>query len=310
MSYQNVAVLVPCYNEAKTIEGVISDFKRNLPECRVYVYDNNSTDGTKRIAEENGAYVRHERLQGKGNVVRRMFREIDADCYILVDGDMTYSAEDSPQMVRWILEEQADMVIGDRLSSTYFTENKRMFHNFGNKLVRKCVNVLFDADCTDVMTGYRAFSRNFVKTFPVTTSGFEIETEMSIHQADKNMAVKSIPISYKDRPEGSVSKLNTFSDGFKVLKTIAKMTAVYLPLLFWGMIAVFFMMTALVLFVPVFYEYCITGEVPRFPTLIASSFFGILAVQSFFTGVILKTLRHSEKQHFEYMLINMEDRRN
>ena len=218
-----VAVLIPCYNESKTIKKVVEDFKEVLPEAVIYVYDNNSSDNTAEIAEKAGAIVRHEYQQGKGNVIRRMFREIDAECYVMTDGDDTYPAEFAREMVDKVLDRHVDMVVGDRLSSTYFTENKRPFHNFGNTLVRKTINRLFKNDIKAIMTGYRAFSYQFVKTFPVLSKGFEIETEMSIHAVEKNMFVENVIIEYRDRPEGSESKLNTYSDGAKVLMTIARL---------------------------------------------------------------------------------------
>ena len=233
----SIAVLIPCYNESKTIEKVIRDYKAVLPEADIYVYDNNSSDGTDEIARAAGAIVRYERRQGKGNVIRSMFREIDADCYLMIDGDDTYPAENARDMVDKILNGGYDMVIGDRLSSTYFTENKRPFHNTGNVLVRKLVNLFFKGNVTDIMTGYRAFSRMFVKGFPILSKGFEIETEMTIHALDKNLALISVPVGYRDRPEGSVSKLNTFSDGFKVLKTIARLFKDYKPFMFFSIIA-------------------------------------------------------------------------
>ena len=232
-----IAVLVPCYNESATIKKVIQDFKSALPDAVIYVYDNNSSDGTAEIAEKAGAVVRHEYAQGKGNVIRRMFREIDAEVYIMADGDDTYPASAAPAMIEPVLERHVDMVIGDRLSSTYFTENKRPFHNFGNSLVRSTINTLFGTNIKDIMTGYRAFSYQFVKTFPVLSKGFEIETEMSIHAADKNLLMENVIVDYKDRPEGSVSKLNTYSDGFKVLGTILNLFSTYKPLRFFGIIA-------------------------------------------------------------------------
>ena len=232
-----IAVLIPCYNESLTIEKVIKDFRAALPESTIYVYDNNSTDNTAQIAEEAGAVVRKEYQQGKGNVIRRMFREIDAECYIMVDGDNTYPAECAPEMVQKVLDKNVDMVVGDRLSSTYFEENKRPFHNFGNSLVRKSINVLFHSDIKDIMTGYRAFSYQFVKSFPVLSGGFEIETEMSIHAIDKNLLIENVIIEYRDRPEGSESKLNTYSDGFKVLMTICRLFRNYRPMAFFGLIA-------------------------------------------------------------------------
>ena len=232
-----IAVLIPCYNESNTIEKVVTDYKKVLPDATIYVYDNNSTDNTGEIAEKAGAIVRQEYQQGKGNVIRRMFREIDAECYIMVDGDDTYPAECAPEMVEKVLERKADMVVGDRLSSTYYTENKRPFHNFGNTLVRKSINTLFKNDIKDIMTGYRAFSFQFVKTFPVLSKGFEIETEMSIHAVEKNMHVENVIIEYRDRPEGSESKLNTYSDGIKVLRTIFRLYRNYKPFGFFGICA-------------------------------------------------------------------------
>lgn len=237
MYNSKIAVLIPCYNESKTIEKVIKDYKNALPEADIYVYDNNSSDGTDEIAENAGAIVRYEYHQGKGNVIRTMFRDIDADCYLMIDGDDTYPAENARQMVELVIEKGVDMVIGDRLSSTYFTENKRPFHNFGNTIVRSSVNKLFGGNLTDIMTGYRAFSPLFVKSFPVISKGFEIETEMSIFALDKNLHVESVPVTYRDRPEGSESKLNTYSDGFKVLTTIMKLYKDYKPLPFFGFIA-------------------------------------------------------------------------
>ena len=232
-----IAVLIPCYNESKTIEKVVKDFKQVLPKATIYVYDNNSSDGTDEIARKAGAIVKYEYQQGKGNVIRRMFRDIDAECYIMTDGDDTYPAEFAPEMAKRVLEKKVDMVVGDRLSSTYFEENKRPFHNFGNSIVRKSINLLFKTDIKDIMTGYRAFSYQFVKTFPVLSKGFDIETEMSIHAADKNMFVDNVIIEYRDRPEGSESKLNTYSDGFKVLKTIARLYKNYKPMGFFGILS-------------------------------------------------------------------------
>ena len=263
-----IAVLIPCYNESKTIKKVVEDYKRILPEATIYVYDNNSSDGTDKIAREAGAVVRYEYQQGKGNVIRRMFREIDAECYIMTDGDDTYPVEPTPDMAKMVLEQGVDMVVGDRLSSTYFTENKRPFHNFGNSLVRKSINSLFKSDVKDIMTGLRAFSYGFVKTFPVISKGFEIETEMTIHAIDKNMFIKNVVVDYRDRVEGSVSKLNTFSDGFKVLKTIIRLFKDYKPLRFFTTIAFVLFVIALIFFVPVVGTYVSTGLVPNFPTLI------------------------------------------
>ena len=304
-----IAVLIPCYNESKTIEKVVTDWKKVLPDATIYVYNNNSTDNTAELAEAAGAVVRHEHQQGKGNVIRRMFREIDADCYIMIDGDDTYPAENGPEMVRLVLEEQADMVVGDRLSSTYFEENKRPFHNFGNTIVRSVINHLFKSDIRDIMTGYRAFSYQFVKSFPVLSKGFEIETEMSIHAVDKNMAVRNVVVDYRDRPEGSVSKLNTYSDGFKVLKTIFKLYKNYRPMGFFGGLAVILLLFAGAMFAPVFATYLQTGLVPQFPTLIVSGFVALAAIQSFFAGLILSTLVARGRQEFELHLMQIESRR-
>ncbi len=304
-----IAVLIPCYNESKTVAKVVADFKAVLPEdAVVYVYDNNSTDGTAEIAAAAGAVVRHEYQQGKGNVIRRMFREIDAQCYIMADGDDTYPAEYAPEMAAKVLERGVDMVVGDRLSATYFTENKRPFHNFGNKLVRRSINALFKSDIRDIMTGYRAFSYQFVKSFPVLSKGFEIETEMSIHAIEKNMLVDNVIVSYRDRPEGSVSKLNTVSDGVKVLGTIGKLYKNNKPFAFFGIIALVLALIAAVLFIPVFNEFLHTGEVRRFPTLIVSGFVAIGAIQSFFAGLILETLHEKNRHDFEMELIGIQDR--
>ena len=303
-----IAVLIPCYNEGATVEKVVRDFRRVLPEAAIYVYDNNSTDGTAELAARAGAIVRRERMQGKGSVIRRMFREIDADCYIMTDGDDTYPAENAPEMARLVLEEQADMVVGDRLSSTYFTENKRPFHNFGNSLVRRCINFIFKSDIKDVMTGYRAFSYRFVKTFPVVSHGFEIETEMTIHAITMNMLVRNELVDYRDRPEGSVSKLNTVSDGIKVLGTIGKLYKNNKPFGFFGIIALVLAVIAGLLFFPVLSEYLHTGLVRRFPTLIVSGFIAIGAIQSFFSGLILETLHEKDRHDFEMELLSIRDR--
>lgn len=305
-----VAVLIPCYNESLTIRKVIQDFKAVLPpDSVIYVYDNNSTDDTADIAESTGAVVRHEYQQGKGNVIRRMFREIDAECYIMVDGDDTYPAEYAPEMIGKVLNQKVDMVVGDRLSSTYFEENKRLFHNMGNSLVRKSINVLFKSDIKDIMTGYRAFSYQFVKSFPVLSKGFEIETEMSIHAVDKNMQMANVIIDYRDRPEGSESKLNTVSDGVKVLKTIGKLFRNYKPLLFFGVLAVILTILAAAFFIPVFIKYLNTGQVPNLPTLIVCGFTVIAAIQSFFSGMILETINQKNRQDFEMELVRIRERR-
>ena len=298
-----IAVLIPCYNEEKTVAKVVSDFRRVLPEAVVYVYNNNSTDRTAELAKEAGAVVRNEYMQGKGNVIRRMFREIDAQCYIMADGDDTYPAEDAPEMVRLVLEQQADMVVGDRLSSTYFTENTRPFHNLGNRLVRGSIQLLFRNNIKDIMTGYRAFSYEFVKTFPVISKGFEIETEMSIHAVNANMHLENMVIGYRDRPEGSVSKLNTYSDGFKVLRTIARLYRVYKPLGFFGMISAMLFLLAVLFFIPVLNTYAQTGLVPNFPTLIVCGFTVMASLQSLFSGLILETIRQKNRQDFELNLI-------
>lgn len=304
-----IAVLIPCYNEAPTIGNVVANFRRVLPEGGVvYVYDNNSTDQTAQIAQEAGAVVHHEYQQGKGNVIRRMFREIDAQCYIMVDGDDTYPAECAPEMVRQVLERRADMVVGDRLSSTYFEENKRPFHSFGNSLVRKSINFLFKSNIQDIMTGYRAFSYQFVKSFPVLSTGFEIETEMTIHAVDKNMRLENVVIEYRDRPEGSVSKLNTFSDGVKVLKTIGTLFRNYKPFAFFGGVALLLALLSAAFFIPVFLKYLRTGLVPDMPTLVVCGFTAIAAIQSFFSGLILETINQKNRQDFEVELIHIQDR--
>ena len=298
-----IAVLIPCYNESKTIEKVVTDFKRVLPEAVVYVYDNNSTDHTDEIARRAGAVVRYEYQQGKGNVIRRMFREIDAQCYIMADGDDTYPAEFAPSMVDKVLRKKVDMVVGDRLSSTYFTENKRPFHNFGNSLVRKCINIMFKTQINDIMTGYRAFSYQFVKSFPVLSKGFEIETEMSIHAVDKNMYIENEVIDYRDRPDGSESKLNTYSDGFKVLKTIGTLFKEYRPALFFNIFAILFLIVGVILAVPVFIEYFKTGLVLKFPSLIFACFLITLSLLLWIAGIILQIIVKKDKQMYELMFI-------
>ena len=297
-----VAVLIPCYNESRTIEKVVRDFRRALPEAAIYVYDNNSSDGTAEIAANAGAIVRRERMQGKGNVIRRMFREIDADCYVMADGDDTYPAENAPELVRLVLEEQADMVVGDRLSSTYFTENKRPFHNVGNSLVRASINMLFRSEIKDIMTGYRAFSYAFVKTYPVLSRGFEIETDMSIHAINRNMLVRNVVIDYRDRPDGSVSKLNTYSDGVKVLLTIARLFKNYRPFAFFGVISLVLALLSAGFMIPVLSEFLSTGLVPRFPTLIVCAVTLLAALLLFISGLILSTLQEKDKRDFEFQL--------
>ena len=296
-----IAVLIPCYNESKSIAKVIGDMRRELPEATIYVYDNNSSDGTDEIARKAGAIVRYEHQQGKGNVIRSMFRDIDAECYIMTDGDDTYPAVNAPEMVDKVLNRNVDMVVGDRLSSTYFQENKRPFHNFGNSLVRSSINHLFHTDIKDIMTGYRAFSYEFVKTFPVISRGFEIETEMSIHAADKNMFVENVIVDYKDRPEGSESKLNTYSDGIKVLRTIARLFRTYQPMKYFGAVSLVLAILGGGFSVPVFKEYFSTGLVKRFPTLIVCCFVILTAILSLFSGAILKTITWKNRQDFEML---------
>lgn len=301
-----IAVLIPCYNESATVQKVVADWKRELPEAVVYIYDNNSTDDTAKLAAAAGAVVRREYKQGKGNVIRRMFREIDAEAYIMVDGDDTYPAEYGREMVNAVLERHADMVVGDRLSSTYFEENKRPFHNFGNALVRWGINRLFKSEIKDIMTGYRAFSYLFVKSFPVLSEGFEIETEMSIHALDKNMYIENVVIDYRDRPEGSESKLNTYSDGAKVLLTIAHLYRNYKPFSFFSIIAFVLALISAVFFIPVLSTYLKTGLVPNFPTLIVCGFTFIASLLAFFTGMQLQNSVQKNKQDFEMNLIRIE----
>ena len=303
-----IAVLIPCYNESKSIAKVISDMKRELPEATIYVYDNNSTDGTDKIAREAGAIVRYEHQQGKGNVIRSMFRDIDARCYLMVDGDDTYPAEYAREMCEKVLNDHTDMVVGDRLSSTYFTENKRPFHNFGNSLVRGSINWLFHSHIKDIMTGYRAMSYQFVKTFPVLSQNFEIETEMTIHAIDKNMQVDNVIIDYRDRPEGSESKLNTYSDGFKVLKTIIKMFRDYKPLQFFSSIAAVLILLAVIFFIPIFAKYLEYGVVTKIPSLIVIGFVVVTGIICLFSGIILTTLVRQHKQDFELHLNTIADR--
>ena len=297
-----IAVLIPCYNESRTIAKVVKDYREALPEAVIYVYDNNSTDDSPAIAKEAGAVVRYEYKQGKGNVMRRMFMEIDADCYLMVDGDDTYPADNAREMVDAVLSRKADMVIGDRLSSTYFSENKRKFHNFGNSIVKKSINVLFHSDITDIMTGYRAFSYRFVKTFPVLSEGFEIETEMTIHAIDKNMEVENVVVQYRDRPDGSESKLNTFGDGIKVLFTIINFYRVYKPLQFFAGLSFVMLVVAFIFFAPVFMEFLRTHEVSKIPTLVVCGFVALASIQSFFSGMILNSLKQKERQDFEIKL--------
>lgn len=295
-----IAVLIPCYNEEKTIAKVIKDSRAALPEAVIYVYDNNSTDRTAEIARKEGAVVRHEYMQGKGNVIRRMFREIEAQCYIMVDGDDTYPMEFAPEMVDKVLYHNADMVVGDRLSSTYFEENKRPFHNMGNSLVRASINHLFACEVKDIMTGFRAFSYGFVKTFPVLSKGFEIETEMTIHAVYNHMQIDNVVVEYRDRPEGSVSKLNTYSDGFKVLGTIFRLYRDYKPFGFFSILALLLAVVAILFFIPVLMEFLKTGLVLKFPTLIVCGFVMMAAIQSFFAGLILSNMAMKNRRDFEY----------
>ena len=302
---KKIAVLIPCYNESKTIKKVVEDYKKALPEADIYVYSNNSSDHTDEIAREAGAIVRYEYRQGKGNVIRSMFKDIDADCYLMIDGDDTYPAENAREMCDLVLNKKVDMVIGDRLSSTYFTENKRPFHNFGNRLVRGLINFLFESNVRDIMTGYRAFSYEFVKTFPVLSKGFEIETEMTIHALDKNFLLEEVKVGYRDRPAGSVSKLNTYRDGFRVLKTIGRLFKEYKPTIFFSLLSLLFLIISVGFGIPVFAEYFKTGLVPRYPTLIFSGFMLMIALVLFACGVILEVVVKKHRQLFELMLINV-----
>ncbi len=293
------AVLIPCYNEEKTIEKVVRDARAALPDAVIYVYNNNSTDRTAELAEKAGAIVRNEYMQGKGNVIRRMFREINADCYVMVDGDDTYPMDAAPEMVDLVLHHNADMVVGDRLSSTYFTENKRPFHNFGNSLVRSAINRLFGCGIKDIMTGFRAFSYDFVKTFPVLSKGFEIETEMTIHAVYNNMQIENVVIEYRDRPEGSDSKLNTYRDGMKVIGTIFRLFRNYKPFAFFGTVAGILALLSVIFFIPVLIDYMHTGLVAKFPTLIVCGFVMLAAIQSFFSGLILSNMERNDRREFE-----------
>lgn len=297
-----IAVLIPCYNESKSIAKVISNMKRELPEAVIYVYDNNSTDGTAEIAREAGAVVRYEHQQGKENVIRSMFRDIDAQCYLMMDGDDIYPAEYAREMCSKVLEDGTDMVVGDRLSSTYFTENKRPFHNLRNSVVRGSINWLFHSNIKDIMTGYRAMSYQFVKTYPVLSKNFEIETEMTIHAIDKNMQIDNVVVDYRDRQEGSESKLNTYTDGFKVLRTILRMFRDYKPLSFFSSIAVVLALLATVFFIPIFAKYLAVGVVTKIPSLIVIGFVLLTAIICWFTGILLTTLVQQHKQNFEFKL--------
>lgn len=302
-----IAILIPCYNEEKTITKVVTDVRQALPEAAVYVYNNNSVDKTVELAEQAGAIVRNEYKQGKGNVIRRMFREIDAECYLMIDGDDTYPLDCAEEMVKLVLERGADMVVGDRLSSTYFSENKRPFHNFGNSLMRAGINGLFHSDIKDIMTGYRAFSYEFVKTFPVFSKGFEIETEMTIHAVNYNMQVENVVVEYRDRPEGSVSKLNTYSDGAKVIRKMLQLYKNYKPMSFFGLFGLILVLVAAGVFVPVGIEYLETGLVERFPTLIVCGFMALAGILAFFSGMILEVMAAKDRRDFEYRLTRVHD---
>ena len=306
MKKSEIAVLIPCYNEEATIEKVVKDYKKALPNADIYVYDNNSSDNTAELAKKAGAIVKHEYRQGKGNVIRSMFRDIDATCYLMIDGDDTYPAENAKEMCDLILEGKADMVVGDRLSSTYFQENKRPFHNFGNRLVRYLINTLFNNNIRDIMTGYRAFSYDFAKGFPVLSKGFEIETEMTIHAVDKNFKIVEIPVQYRDRPEGSVSKLNTYSDGFKVMKTIANLFKEYKPEAFFNLIAIIFGILGIIIGIPAYVGYFQTGLVEKFPSLIVSWFLLIIAIFMWIAGIILGVIAKKNKQQYEWFLTELD----
>lgn len=300
MSRDKIAVIIPCYNEAPTIGRVVEDFRRELPEASVYVYDNNSTDGTARIAFESGAVVRHEPRQGKGNVCRQMFRDIDADCYLMVDGDDTYPAESAWALCAPVLAGEADMVVGDRLSNgTYAKQNGRTFHGFGNDLVRAMIKWIYGYGFEDVMTGYRAMSRPFVKTFPALSEGFQIETELSIHAVDRRWRIVNIPVEYRDRPNGSVSKLNTVRDGLKVIAMIGTLFKDYRPLKFFSLVALAFCIGGLCAGMPVVSEYLATGLVPRLPTAILAVAFMFIAALSLATGFILDAVAKVERKQWE-----------
>lgn len=305
---KKIAVLIPCYNESKTIEKVVKDYKDILPEADIYVYDNNSTDGTDDIAKRAGAIIKYEYKQGKGNVIRSMFRQIDADCYLIVDGDDTYPAEKAREMCTLVLEGKADMVIGDRLSSKYFKKNTRPFHNLGNRIVRALINFLFKNNIRDIMTGYRAFSREFVKGYPVLSKGFEIETEMTIHAVDKNYKLVEIPVEYRERPKGSISKLNTYSDGIKVLKTIAVLFKEYKPAFFFYTIAIILLIISIIFQIPIFIEFFETGLVPRIPTLIFANIIMVISLLLFMTGIILQVIVKKHKETYELLMNLMHDK--
>jgi glycosyltransferase involved in cell wall biosynthesis len=296
------AILIPCYNEEKSIEKVINDFKREMPHADIYVYDNNSTDNSVKLAKEAGAIVIHEYKQGKGNVVRSMFRDIDADCYIMVDADNTYPAEYGKKLEEMILSGEADMVTGDRLSSTYFRENKRRFHNSGNKLVKKFINLIFNSDLKDIMTGMRGFNYNFVKSFPISSKEFEIETEMTIFALNHNFIIKEIAIDYKDREEGSFSKLNTYKDGYKVINLIFALFRDTRPLFYFSIITLILFIIAIIYFIPILLTFIQTGYVEKIPTLIIIATIVIVGIIIFLTGVILHVMKKQHMQNFEHYL--------
>jgi glycosyltransferase involved in cell wall biosynthesis len=302
-----IAILIPCYNEEKTIAKVINDFKKELPDAKIYVYDNNSTDNTYEIAKQNGAIVKKEYRQGKGNVIRSMFRDIDADIYVMVDGDDTYPAEFVHSLIEPIKNKEADMVIGDRLSNgSYETQNKRLFHNFGNNLVKNLINKLFNSSLNDILTGYRAFNKKFVKNFPILSEGFEIETEMSLHALDKKFLIKEISIDYRDRPEGSYSKLNTFSDGIRVLKTIFWLFKDYKPLIFFSLMGSLFFLLSLIVGIPVILEFINTSYITKIPSAILAVGLMLISILSFFSGIILDTIVTQHRREYELNLIRYE----
>jgi glycosyltransferase involved in cell wall biosynthesis len=296
-----IAVLIPCYNESKTIAKVVGDFKKQLPEANIYVYDNNSTDNTADIARQAGAIVRYEQRQGKGNVIRRMLADIEADCYLLVDGDDTYPSDNAKEMCDIVLNEHYDMVIGDRLSSTYFQENKRPFHDYGNRFVRYAINQIFHSDIKDIMTGYRALSRHLVMSVPLLSEGFEIETELTINVLDNQLRIKQIPVEYRDRPIGSTSKLSTFKDGIKIIATIFRLFRDYKPLVFFSWISSILILASLLILLPVFIEYLQTGLVPRFPTLIVCGFIILFAILLWMCGLILQVLLIRHRQLYQLL---------
>ncbi len=303
MMNKKIAVLLPCYNEALTVKKVINDFQKELPEADIYVYDNNSTDDTFKIALEEGAIVRKEPRQGKGNVIRQMFFDIEADFYLMVDGDDTYPAENCHDLLAALEENRADMVIGDRLSNgTYFNENKRAFHDFGNNLVKNSINKLYKSNVKDVMTGYRGFNKLFVKSFPVMSSGFQIETEFTIHALDKRFKLVEIPIDYRDRPEGSESKLNTFSDGLKVLMTIFKMCKDYKPLIFFSLWSLLFFIVGLLIGIPVVGEFVRSGFISKIPSAILATGVMTFSILLLITGLILDTVVNNDKKQYELNL--------